>query len=111
MEEFMELTLTDPALNGFMEHMAEVEKQKIAKIKKKAQSYFLEIASDYNALLVQLADKTLHWVWQNIFEGISLDEAGIERIRRGLTPWHINLCALPQKSHRLFDALLYHLSE
>jgi glycerol-3-phosphate O-acyltransferase len=82
MEEFMELTLTDPDLTNFMEHMAEVENQKIAKIKKKAQSYFLEIASDYNALIVHLADKTLHWVWQNIFEGISLDEAGIERIRR-----------------------------
>jgi glycerol-3-phosphate O-acyltransferase len=82
MEEFMELTLTDPNLNNFMEHMAEVENQKISKIKKKAQSYFLEIASDYNALLTHLADQTLTWVWQNIFEGISLDEAGIERIRR-----------------------------
>ncbi len=82
MEEFMELTLTDPGLNNFMEHMAEVENQKIAKIKKKAQSYFFEIASDYNALLTHMADKTLTWVWQNIFEGISIDEAGIERIRR-----------------------------
>ena len=82
MEEFMELTLTDPNLTSFMEHMAEVENQKIAKIKKKAQNYYLEIASDYNALLTHLADKTLKWVWQNIFEGISLDEAGIEKIRR-----------------------------
>jgi glycerol-3-phosphate O-acyltransferase len=68
MEEFMELTLTDPALNDFMAHMAEVENQKIDKIKKKAQGYFLEIASDYNAFLTHLADKTLTWVWQNILK-------------------------------------------
>ncbi|WP_449243859.1 1-acyl-sn-glycerol-3-phosphate acyltransferase [Desulfobacca acetoxidans] len=82
MEECMELTLTDPNLTDFMEHMAEVENQKISRIKKKAQSYFLEIASDYNAMLVHLWDKALTWVWQNIFEGISLDEAGMERIRQ-----------------------------
>ncbi len=106
MEEFMELTLTDPALNGFMEHMAEVENQKIAKIKKKAQSYFLEIASDYNALLVQLADKTLHWVWQNIFEGISLDEAEIERIRQASL--HGTLIYVPcHKSHIDYLMLSY----
>ena len=98
MEEFMELTLTDPGLNSIMEHMAEAENQKISKIKKKAQSYFLEIASDYNALLTHMADKTLTWVWQNIFEGISLDEAGIERIRRA-SP-HGTLIYVPcHKSH------------
>ncbi len=98
MEEFMELTLTDPGLNNIMEHMAEAENQKISKIKKKAQSYFLEIASDYNALLTHMADKTLTWVWQNIFEGISLDEAGIERIRRA-SP-HGTLIYVPcHKSH------------
>jgi glycerol-3-phosphate O-acyltransferase len=98
MEEFMELTLTDPDLTNFMEHMAEVENQKIAKIKTKAQGYFLEIASDYNALIVHLVVKTLHWVWQNIFEGISLDEAGIERIRRA--SHHGTLIYVPcHKSH------------
>ena len=98
MEEFMELTLTDPGLNNIMEHMAEAENQKISKVKKKAQSYFLEIASDYNALLTHMADKTLTWVWQNIFEGISLDEAGIERIRRA-SP-HGTLIYVPcHKSH------------
>lgn len=98
MEEFMELTLTDPALNDFMAHMAEVENQKIAKIKKKAQGYFLEIASDYNALLTHLADRTLTWVWQNIFEGISSDEAGLERIRRA--SHHGTLIYVPcHKSH------------
>ncbi|MGQ9920243.1 MAG: 1-acyl-sn-glycerol-3-phosphate acyltransferase [Desulfobacca sp.] len=98
MEEFMELTLTDPALNDFMAHLAEMENQKIAKIKKQAQSYFLEIASDYNALLTHLADKTLTWVWQNIFDGISSDEAGFERIRRA-SP-HGTLIYVPcHKSH------------
>lgn len=110
MEEFMELTLTDPALNDFMAHMAEVENQKISKIKKKAQAYFLEIASDYNALLTHLADKTLTWVWQNIFEGISSDEIGIERIRRA-SP-HGTLIYVPcHKSHidyLMLNYIIYH---
>ncbi len=110
MEEFMELTLTDPALNDFMAHMAEVENQKIDKIKKKAQSYFLEIASDYNVFLTHLADKTLTWVWQNIFEGISSDEAGLERIRRA-SP-HGTLIYVPcHKSHvdyLILNYIIYH---
>ncbi len=110
MEEFMELTLTDPALNAFMAHMAEVENQKISKIKKKAQSYFLEIASDYNALLTHLADRTLTWVWQNIFEGISSDEAGIERIRQA-SPRGTLIYVPCHKSHvdyLMLNYIIYH---
>ncbi len=40
MEEFMELTLTDPSLNNFMEHMAEAENQKICKDQEKSSELF-----------------------------------------------------------------------
>lgn len=81
-EEFMELTLTDAKLTSFMEHLAEVGNQKLWKIKKQAQSYFLEIAADYNVFYVQMSIRILTWVWQNIFDGITLDQEGLEKIRQ-----------------------------
>jgi len=81
-EEFMELTLTNPGLTRFMEHMAAVENQKIGKIKKTARSYFEEIAADFNVFYLNALDRVLNWVWQNIFDGITVDWEGLETIRR-----------------------------
>ncbi|MFP3868331.1 MAG: 1-acyl-sn-glycerol-3-phosphate acyltransferase [Desulfobacteraceae bacterium] len=108
-EELMELTLTDPCLNKFMEHMAEVENKKLSKIKKTARSYFREIASDYNLFYIHLMDRMLTWVWQNIFDGISLDPESLEKIRE--ISQHGTLVYVPcHKSHAdylILNHLLY----
>lgn len=108
-EEFMELTLTDPTLNRFMEHMAEVENKKLSKIKKDAKSYFQEIAADYNVFYIHLWDRILTWVWQNIFDGIALDRDGLEKIRE--VSQHGTLVYVPcHKSHvdyLILNHLLY----
>ncbi|MDD3581810.1 MAG: 1-acyl-sn-glycerol-3-phosphate acyltransferase [Desulfobacca sp.] len=108
-EELMELTLTDPCLNRFMEHLAQVENKKLSKIKKTAQSYFREIAADYNIFYVHLMDRILTWVWQNIFDGISLDQESLEKIRD--ISQHGTLVYVPcHKSHAdylLLNHLLY----
>lgn len=80
-EEFLELTLTDSGLTGFMEHLAETEKKKLPKIKNTAQGYFWEIASDFNVLYLHAFDRILSWLWQGLFEGIVWDEAGFEKVR------------------------------
>lgn len=106
-EELMEITLTDPGLTAFMEHLAAVENQKLAKIKKKARDYFREIAADYNPWFVHLWDRILSWVWDQIFEGISLDEAGLERLRQ-VAPLG-NLVYVPCHKSHLDYMILNHM--
>lgn len=81
-EEFLEFTLTDPGLTHFMEHLAEAEKKKLSKVKKSAQDYFWEIASDFSLMLVAVMDRMVTWLSQNLFDGIVFDEEGFEAVRR-----------------------------
>ncbi len=80
-EEVLELTLTDPGLTRFMEHVAETEKKKLSKVKKTAQDYFWEIAADFNVFLVNIMDRVVRWLSRNLFDGIVFDFEGFERVR------------------------------
>ncbi len=80
-EEVMELTLTDPALSHSMEHLAETEKKKLAKIKKTAQDYFWEISADPSVFYTSLMHKIVNWLSQHLFDGIVFDEQGFEKVR------------------------------
>jgi glycerol-3-phosphate O-acyltransferase len=106
-EEFLELTLTDPGLTRFMEHLAETEKKKLYKIKKTAQDYFWEISSDFNIFYLNIFDRLLTWLWQGLFEGIVWDEEGFEKVReagqRG------NLIFIPCHKSHIDSMILTHL--
>jgi glycerol-3-phosphate O-acyltransferase len=106
-EEFLELTLTDPGLTRFMEHLSETEKKKLYKIKNTAQGYFWEIAADFNVFYLYAFDRMLSWLWQGLFEGIVWDEAGFEKVReagqRG------NLIFIPCHKSHIDYLILNHL--
>ncbi len=106
-EEFLELTLTDPGLTRFMEHLVETEKKKLYKIKKTAQDYFWEIAADFNVFYLYAFDRVLTWLWQVLFEGIVWDETGFEKVReagqRG------NLIFIPCHKSHIDYLILNHL--
>jgi glycerol-3-phosphate O-acyltransferase len=80
-EEVLELTLTDPGLTRFMEHLAETEKKKLSKVKKTAQDYFWEISADFNVFLVNLMDRLVRWLSHNLFDGVVFDSEGFEKVR------------------------------
>ncbi len=108
-EEIMELTLTDPGLTQFMEHLAETEKKKLSKIKKTAQDYFWEMAADWNLIIVPIMNRAVRWLTRSLFEDVFFDLEGFEKVReagqRG------NLIFIPcHKSHidyLLLNNLLY----
>ena len=106
-EEFLELTLTDPGLTRFMEHLAQTEKKKLYKIKKTAQDYFWEISSDFNIFYLNVFDRVLSWMWQGLFEDVVWDEAGFEKVRaagqRG------NLIFIPCHKSHIDYLILNHL--
>jgi glycerol-3-phosphate O-acyltransferase len=108
-EELMEMTLTDPGLTHFMEHLAETEKKKLAKIKKTAQDYFWEMAADFNLIIVLVMHRLVRLLSRTLFEDVFFDLEGFEKVReagqRG------NLIFIPcHKSHidyLLLNNLMY----
>jgi glycerol-3-phosphate O-acyltransferase len=109
-EEVLELTLTDPGLTSFIEHVAETEKKKLSKVKKTAQDYFWEISADFNVFLVNIMDRVVRWLSRNLFEGISFDSEGFERVREAGQKG--TLIFIPcHKSHLDYLILNYHIYE
>ncbi len=80
-EEVMELTLTDPALTRSMEHLAETEKKKLAKIKKTAQDYYWEMSADPHFFYINSMLKLVDWLSQHLFDGVVFDAQGFEKVR------------------------------
>jgi glycerol-3-phosphate O-acyltransferase len=80
-EELMEITLTDPGLTRFMEHLSETEKKKLSKIKKNAQDYFWEMAADWNLLVIPIMNRVVKWLSKTLFEDVFFDLEGFEKVR------------------------------
>ena len=106
-EEFLELTLTDPELTRFMEHLAEAEKKKLPKIKNAAQDYFWEIAADFNVFFVNSMIRLITRLSQHLFDGIVFDEAGFEKVREAAQKG--NLIFVPCHKSHLDYLILNHL--
>ncbi|MHB9099725.1 MAG: hypothetical protein ACYC5X_18115, partial [Syntrophales bacterium] len=75
-EELIGMVLRDRGLVVFMEETA--AKAKKAKrdfnaVRKEARKYLDEIASDYSEIFVEIWDKILDWLWNNIYDGVVVD--------------------------------------
>jgi glycerol-3-phosphate O-acyltransferase len=83
-EELIGMVLRDKGLVTFMEEAAakaKKGKRDLASVQKEAKKYLNEIASDYNETFVEIWDKLLSWLWNNIYDGVVIDGEGIAKIR------------------------------
>ncbi len=84
-EEIIGMVLRDRGLTAFMEEMAakgkKGKKDGFDAVQKSARKYLDEIASDYNDIFVEIWDKVLTWLWNNIYDGVVVDSEGIAKIR------------------------------
>jgi glycerol-3-phosphate O-acyltransferase len=48
---------------------------------KEAKRYLNEIAANYSDLFIELWDKVLSWLWNNIYDGVVVDRDGMTKIR------------------------------
>ena len=53
-----------------MQRRAKASNLEVWKVRKEADQYLDEIAANYNYTLIQIAEKFLTWVWNNLFDGI-----------------------------------------
>jgi glycerol-3-phosphate O-acyltransferase len=80
-EEIMGMTLRDEGLVHFMQEHAAATKKDFPSIRKQAARYLEEIAADYYDLYVELWEKALTWLWNNVYDGVVVDREGLTRVR------------------------------
>lgn len=80
-EELISMVLSDEAIRKFITDHAEKEKKDKIKIKKEARRYLYEIAADYSNTMIAIWKRVLNWLWNDIYDGLSVDLEGMTKIR------------------------------
>jgi glycerol-3-phosphate O-acyltransferase len=108
-EEIINMTLQDSELINFMETLAQQGKPKHNAITKDASRYLREIASDYDEMFVEIWDKLLSWLWNNIYDGVVVDREGISKLRTlsKKTPYIIIPCHRSHIDYLLLSYVFY----
>jgi len=80
-EEIIVTVLRDAYLVKAMEEQAMAEKKDFKLVFKEARKYLREIAADYKDFYIDIWEKILSWLWNNIYDGLVLDKEGLSRVR------------------------------
>jgi glycerol-3-phosphate O-acyltransferase len=80
-EEIMAMALRDEGLVRFMGEHAAAAKKELPAVQKEAKKYLEEIAADYIDFHIELWDKALTWLWNNVYDGVVVDRDGLARVR------------------------------
>jgi glycerol-3-phosphate O-acyltransferase len=80
-EELIGMVLSDNSVKKFITDYSENEKKKKLSVKKEARRYLYEIAADYSNTMISIWKKFLGWLWNDIYDGLSIDKEGMTRIR------------------------------
>ncbi len=73
------LTLTD--MHDFMEKYSKEQNRPLVKVRKEAAVCIKEIASNYNLKIIHLFNRVLTWMFNHIFEGVVVDQDGLDRLK------------------------------
>ncbi|HOD29804.1 MAG TPA: 1-acyl-sn-glycerol-3-phosphate acyltransferase [Syntrophales bacterium] len=79
--ELNNLVLKDEDLLHFMDEHARRSEKDFAAVRKEARRYLTEISSDYREMFVEIWDKFLTWLWNDIYDGVVVDREGMARLR------------------------------
>jgi len=80
-EEMKENILIKERLQTFMEQHSKSRDIPIQKVRKEASAFLDEIAANYNILVIKLASSVITWFLNIMFEGVSVNEDGLNRVK------------------------------
>lgn len=80
-EELIGMVLSDESMKKFIGDFAEKEKKDKIKARKDARRYLYEIAADYSNTMIAIWKRVLSWLWNDIYDGLSVDLEGMAKIR------------------------------
>ncbi|MDD9304409.1 MAG: 1-acyl-sn-glycerol-3-phosphate acyltransferase [Desulfobacter sp.] len=105
-QEITEDILTRKSLREFLAEHAAKTNTPLRRVNKKAAAYINEIAANYNLRVINFLNWILTWVFHNIFEGLSVNQDEINRMREKYT--QAPLILIPcHKSHLDYLLLPY----
>jgi glycerol-3-phosphate O-acyltransferase len=105
-QEITEDILTRKSLREYLADYAAKNNTPLYKVNKKAASYIKEIAANYNLKIINILNWLLTWVFKNIFDGLSVNQDEINRMREKST--EAPLILIPcHKSHLDYLLLPY----
>ena len=105
-DRLIEETLRDRGFRKSLEDVAAGANRKIDSVMREAERDLNQIAARYNPAVVGLIAPMLHWVFNRIYDGIEVDEAGLERALKHGAKAPIVLCP-SHKSHVDYLVLSY----
>jgi glycerol-3-phosphate O-acyltransferase len=108
-EELIGMVLSDESMRKFIDDYAAKENKDTAAVVKEARRDLYEIAADYNETFIEILRKVLHWLWNNIYDGLSIDLEGMAKIRNisKKMPFVIIPCHRSHIDYLLFSYVLY----
>ncbi|MDY0161882.1 1-acyl-sn-glycerol-3-phosphate acyltransferase [Desulfobotulus sp.] len=80
--ELIESILTSEKVQRILEEEVAESGKSLHSVRKKAKDYLDEIAANYSMGWIRLYDMVLTWMLKNIFEGISVDQEGLNRVKQ-----------------------------
>jgi glycerol-3-phosphate O-acyltransferase len=80
-EELIGMVLSDESLRKFITDYAAREKKDKTAVVKEARRYLYEIAADYSETFIGIWRILLTWLWNNIYDGLSVDLEGMAKLR------------------------------
>lgn len=80
-QEMISMVLKDEQIRRAIEQRGSENRKGNEAALKEARRYLNEIASDYSELFVELWDKVLGWLWNNIYDGVIVDRDGMTKVR------------------------------
>ncbi len=107
--EIIGMVLSDKKLKQFIYEHAVKEKTTITMVEKEARRYLYEIAADYSETFIQLWLKALAWLWNNIYDGLMVDQEGLVKLRNisKKMPFVVIPCHRSHTDYLLFSYILY----
>jgi glycerol-3-phosphate O-acyltransferase len=108
-DDLMGMTLKDPDLIRYMEDMATGGKKSYPRVHKESKKYLNEIAADYSETIIEIWDRFLTWLWNNIYDGVVVDQEGMVKIRNlsKKMPFVIIPCHRSHIDYLLLSYVLY----
>ncbi|MBU0987923.1 MAG: 1-acyl-sn-glycerol-3-phosphate acyltransferase, partial [Proteobacteria bacterium] len=109
-EELKQNILTREPLQIFMKQHSKLRDIPLQQIHKEAEAYLDEIAANYNMVIIRMASIIITWILKTLFDGVTVDEAGLNRIKsisqKG--PLILIPCHKSHIDYLILSYLLYH---
>jgi len=80
-EELIGMVLSDETMKKFITDFALKSKKDRVVAEREARRYLYEIASDYKETFVGIWIKILTWLWNTVYDGLSIDQEGMAKLR------------------------------